>query len=96
MYWACPMSEHGYACMFKVEAILEFLQSSHAFVVKEYLASKAKPCCFENFLVYVPRSNRVCSYQQEEVSVSVIWTLKAALDNPFSGPDETALSTSRM
>ena len=82
--------------MSKVEAILNFLQSSDAFVVKGCLDSKAKPCCSDKMLFRVPRGNRGCSYWQEGLSIRTMWALEATLADPFPGPDETILSTSRM
>ena len=48
IYHADPVSGHGYAYTFDMEAILDFLQSSDAVVVKGYFGSKAKACCPES------------------------------------------------
>ena len=96
MYHASPVSDHGYAYMFHVEAILEFLQSNDAIVVEGYLGSKAKPCCSEKLRFHIPRSNRRCSYQQMKLPILITWALEANPGDPFPAVDKTALSTSRM
>ena len=90
------MSNHGYARIAKAEAVPGFLQSSDGFVVKEFIGSKAKSCCFETLLFHVHRDNRGCSNRQEKPFGSAMWALEATLGNPFPALDKTAPSTPCM